>query len=182
MYESDIPQMMYLVATSISISGENNTTLPIRIELIGSFPAVIVSMSRSRSTWLAWVFLPSAGVALVAVYLDPLNAGWAIGRVAFLILVASLALVFYRLLHPGSGVLAGYMRREGRQMFMRLHRLWYPLLFVAPLALGALSAMGYRYTAGFLLENLVDTSWMFVGLVVLARAALVSGDPRKPGE
>jgi potassium efflux system protein len=31
--------------------------------------------------------------------------------------------------------------------------------------------MGYFYTAGTLLENLVDTIWMFVGLVVLAGLA-----------
>jgi potassium efflux system protein len=126
---------------------------------------------RRELDWLTLVFLPSAGVALVAVYLDPLNAGWAIGRLAFLILVASLALAFFRLLHPGSGVLAGYLGAEGRQTFLLLSRLLYPLLIAAPLLLGGLSLLGYFYTAGTLLENLVETIWMFTGLIVTAGLA-----------
>jgi potassium efflux system protein len=56
-------------------------------------------------------------------------------------------------------------------MFLRLHRFFYPLLVAAPLALGVLSVMGYLYTAGTLLENLVETTWMLVALIVLAGLA-----------
>ena len=120
---------------------------------------------------LSWIYLPAAGVTLVAYHLDPLNVGWALGRAAFAVLVASLAFAFYRLLHPASGVLATYLGREERRTFRRLHRLWYPLLVAAPLALGLLSVLGYFYTAGVLLKLLVNTAWMIVGLVLLSAFA-----------
>jgi potassium efflux system protein len=117
---------------------------------------------------LTWIAVPAAGVVLLAVYLDPLNAGWAVGRAAFIVLIASLAFAFYRLLHPGSGALSSFLHGKERQMFLRLHRLFFPLLVAAPLALGVLSVLGYLYTAGTLLENLIETTWMLVVLIILA--------------
>ena len=117
---------------------------------------------------LSWIFLPASAVAIVAFLLDPLNAGWAVGRTSFVIMVASLAFALYRLLHPKSGVLAGYLGRPDNRIFRRLHRLWYPALVIAPLALGVLSVMGYLYTAGTLLALLVETLWLVAGLVILA--------------
>jgi potassium efflux system protein len=103
--------------------------------------------------------------------LDPLNAGWAVGRTSFVIMVASLAFALYRLLHAKSGVLAAYLGRPDNRIFRRLHRLWYPALVIAPLALGVLSVMGYLYTAGTLLALLVETLWLVAGLVILAAMA-----------
>jgi len=82
-----------------------------------------------------------------------------------------LAFAFYRLLHPDSGVLSNFLHGKERQSFLRLHRVFFPLLVAAPLALGVLSVLGYLYTAGTLLENLVETTWMLVALVVLAGLA-----------
>ncbi len=103
--------------------------------------------------------------------MDPLNAGWAVGRSSFVIMVASLAFALYRLLHPKSGVLAGYLRRPDNRIFRRLHRLWYPALVIAPLTLAVLSIMGYLYAAVTLLSLLVETIWFVVGLVILAALA-----------
>jgi potassium efflux system protein len=117
---------------------------------------------------LSWIFLPASAVAIVAFLLDPLNAGWAVGRTSFLIMVAALAFALYRLLHPNSGVLAGYLGGPDNRISRRLHRLWYPALVIAPLALGVLSVMGYLYTAGTLLALLVETLWLVAGLAILA--------------
>jgi potassium efflux system protein len=83
-------------------------------------------------------------------------------------MAASLAFALYRLLHPDSGVLAGYLSRPDNEKSGRLHRFWYPALVVAPLSLGVLSLIGYLYTAGTLLELLVETIWLVAGLVLLA--------------
>nr|ESQ16688.1 MAG: hypothetical protein N838_25670 [Thiohalocapsa sp. PB-PSB1] len=126
---------------------------------------------RSALNQLSWVFLPASAVAIVAFLLDPLNAGWAVGRTSFVIMVASLAFALYRLLHAKSGVLAAYLGRPDNRIFRRLHRLWYPALVIAPLALGVLSVMGYLYTAGTLLALLVETLWLVAGLLILAALA-----------
>ena len=135
------------------------------------WPESSLRLLRRELGQLSWIYLPAAAVALGAFTLDPLNAGWAVGRAAFLILVASLAFAFYRLLHPDSGVLAAYLDRKEQRRFRSLHRLWFPLLVIAPLALGVLSLMGYLYTARTLVELLLDTTWMVVGLVLLAALA-----------
>jgi potassium efflux system protein len=135
------------------------------------WPEPSLRLLRRELDRLSWIYLPAAGVTLVIVHLDPLHAGWAVGRVAFVILAASLAFAFFRLLHPGSGVLAQKKRGGERRRLPFLHRVWYPLLIMAPLALGVLAVLGYMYTAGTLLGRLVDTAWMVVGLVVVAALA-----------
>jgi len=132
------------------------------------WPESSLRLLRRELDRLSWVFLPAAGVFIVAIRLDPLNAGWLIGRVAFVILVASLAFAFLRLLSPGSGVLAPYLSAAERQTFGRLYRFFYPPLVLAPLALGLLFVMGYLYTAGTLVKLAVESAWMVVGLIVLA--------------
>ena len=135
------------------------------------WPESSLRLLRSELERLSWIFLPAALVAMVASRLDPLNAGWALGLVPFLIAMGSLAFAFARLLHPKRGVLAGYTRQRQRRTFRHLHRLWYPLLVVYPLALGVLALMGYLYTAGTLSVLLLDTAWFVVELILLAALA-----------
>jgi potassium efflux system protein len=135
------------------------------------WPETSLGLLRRELDRLSWTYLPAAGVTLVIVYLDPLNAGWAVGRVAFVVLVASLAFAFFRLLHPSSGVLAHRTRARERRTLPFLNRFWYPLLILAPMALGALAVLGYLYTAGTLLDRFVSTSWMVVALIILAALA-----------
>ena len=135
------------------------------------WPNSTVHRLRRELDRLTWVAIPATGVVFFAVYLDPLNAGWSVGRAAFIVLAASLSFAFYRLLHPDSGVLSNFLHRKERRMFLRLHRVFYPLLVAAPLALGVLAVLGYLYTVGMLLENLVETIWMLIALVVLAGLA-----------
>jgi potassium efflux system protein len=135
------------------------------------WPEPSLRLLRRELDRLSWTYLPAAGVTLVVVHLDPLNAGWAVGRVALLVPVASLAFAFFRLLHPNSGVLTKKKRGRDRRMLPFLHQFWYPLLIIAPLALGLLAVLGYLYTAGTLLDRFVDTAWMVVALIILAALA-----------
>jgi potassium efflux system protein len=135
------------------------------------WPESSLRLLRRELDRLSWIYLPAVAVTLVSYHLDPLNLGWALGRTAFVVVTASLAFAFYSLLHPASGVLATYARGSGHRTFRRLQRFWYPLLVIAPLALGLLSVLGYIYTAGTLMELLVDSTWMIVGLVLISSFA-----------
>jgi len=55
------------------------------------WPESSLRLLRKELDRLTRVFIPAALVTTVTFYLDPLNAGWEVGRVAFLIMVASLA-------------------------------------------------------------------------------------------
>ena len=135
------------------------------------WPESSLQLLRKELDRLTWIYLPAFLVSVIAFYLDPLNFGWAIGRAAFVIMVGALSFAFYRLLHPKSGALAGYMHQPDRTTFRGLHRLWYPLLVATPLILGALSLMGYAYTAGILTGLLLQSVWMLVCLVIITALA-----------
>ncbi|MEA3644008.1 MAG: hypothetical protein VBE63_29405, partial [Lamprobacter sp.] len=109
------------------------------------WPAPSLRLLRRELDRLSWTYLPAAAVLLVIVHLDPLNAGWAAGRVAFVALVVSLAIAFYRLLHPRTGVFAHSTRREAGRPLPFIDRLLYPLIVIAPLVIGVLEVMGYLY-------------------------------------
>ncbi|MBT8130398.1 MAG: mechanosensitive ion channel [Gammaproteobacteria bacterium] len=135
------------------------------------WPKSSLVLLRHEMDRLSWIYLPAALISFVVFYLDPLNAGWEIGRIAFLVMIVSLAFAFYQLLHPVRGVFAGYMKKSGRNSARRLLLPFYVVLVMAPLALGVLSLTGYLYTAGILLSLLLQTSWLIVGLVILAELA-----------
>ena len=158
------------------------------------WPESSLRLLRSELQRLSWIFLPAAlAWPWSPSRLDPLDAGWALGLIPFLIAMGSLAVAFARLLHPKRGVLAGYARQPQRRTFKQLQRLWYPLLVVYPLALGVLALLGYLYTAGTLSVLLLETAWFLVELILLAalvqrwllvarrRLALRGGDGAAPG-
>jgi potassium efflux system protein len=126
-------------------------------------------------------------VLLVIVHLDPVNAGWAAGRAAFVILVTALSFSLFCLLHPKNGLLAHATRRPGRPTRALLHPFWYPFLVVAPLALVLLLAtLGVQWSQlqwlvaalgvgiGFGLQEIVAN---FVsGLIILFERPVRVGD------
>ncbi|WP_462320500.1 mechanosensitive ion channel domain-containing protein [Halochromatium sp.] len=135
------------------------------------WPASSLRLLRGELDRLSWTYLPAAAVLLVIVHLDPLNAGWAVGRVAFVALVVSLSISFYRLLHPRTGVFAHSTRREAGRPPPFIYRLLYPLIVIAPLVIGVLELMGYLYTAETLLSRFVQSAWMVVALILVAALA-----------
>jgi potassium efflux system protein len=135
------------------------------------WPEPSLRLLRRELDRLSWTYLLAAGVLMVIVRLDPLNAGWAAGRVAFMVLAITLAVAFFRLLHPRSGVFAHALRGAQGRTRPLLYPFWYPLLVIAPLALAVLDLLGYLYTAATLLGRFVQSAWMVVALVLLTALA-----------
>ena len=135
------------------------------------WPASNVSLLRSELNRLGWIYLPASLVVYITFYLDPLNAGWEIGRIAFLLMVCALAFAFYKLLHPVHGVLHDYITRSKSRALKTSRWPLYTLVVTAPLLLGVLSLMGYLYSSTILFKLLITTSSLFVGLIILAQMA-----------
>ena len=131
------------------------------------WPASRVQLLRSELDRLTWIFLPATLVAAVAVSLDPLNGGWAIGKVAFLVLAVSLSFAFYRLLHPAKGIFAPPSGVEIRRNPQRLLWLGYLALVAAPLALGVIAVLGYLHAAGTLFGLFLTTTGLLVTVWLL---------------
>lgn len=126
------------------------------------WPAARVQLLRTELDRLSWVFLPAAMVAAVTVQLDPLNGGWAIGRIAFLVMAASLSFAFYRLLHPAKGMFASSSAPERQHTTPRFQWLGYLALVVLPLALGIIAILGYVLAALTLFDLLLKTTGLLV--------------------
>ena len=131
------------------------------------WPAARVQLLRTELDRLTWIFLPAAMVAAVAAQLDPLNGGWAIGRVAFLVLAGSLSFAFYRLLHPVKGMFASSSGHESQRATPRLRWLGYLALVAAPLVLGTIAILGYLLAALTLFDLLLKTAWLLVTVWLL---------------
>jgi len=131
------------------------------------WPAARVQLLRTELDRLTWIFLPAAMVAAVAVQLDPLNGGWAIGRVAFLVLACSLSFAFYRLLHPDKGIFALPSGLERQRKAKRMRWLGYLVLVAAPLALGVIAVLGYLHAASTLFGELLTTVWLLISVWLL---------------
>jgi potassium efflux system protein len=128
------------------------------------WPESSLQLLRTELDRLTWTFLPAALSAMLAAKLDPLDGDWVAWRLFFLVAMGSLALAFYRLLHPQRGILAGYLRERRRQSLNHLYRFGYSLAVVFPLALGVLSLLGYRNSAGAFTQLLLETVWLAVTL------------------
>ena len=131
------------------------------------WPAARVRLLRTELDRLTWIFLPAAMVAAVAVRLDPLNGGWAIGRVAFLVLAGSLSFAFYRLLHPVKGMFASSSGQKSQPATPRLRWLGYLALVAAPLVLGIIAILGYLLAAFTLFGLMLKTTWLLVTVWLL---------------
>ena len=145
------------------------------------WPVTRVQLLRAELDRLTWIFLPAGMVVAVTFLLDPLNAGWAIGRIAFLILAVSLSFAFYRLLHTDTGIFAPPPDSERQPGAQRLRWLGYLALVAAPLVLGVIAVLGYLHAAGTLFNKLMMTVWvlLFVWLLwELARRWLLIAQRR----
>jgi potassium efflux system protein len=126
------------------------------------WPEARVLLLRTELDRLTWIFLPAAMVTAVAVQLDPLNGGWAIGRTAFLVAAGSLSFAFYRLLNPKKGIFATSSDAKRQRMAQRLRWLGYLALVSTPLLLGIVAVWGYLLAADTLFAKLLTTIWLLI--------------------
>ena len=89
------------------------------------------------------------------------------GRIAFISMMALLALVSHAIAHPDRGVAAEHYKSNPDANISRLRWLWYTLGVGMPLMLAGLATVGYLYTAAVLSKLLVDTIWMAFGMIVV---------------
>jgi len=136
------------------------------------WPQDSLRMLRREIYRLMLVFVPVSFLTGIVIRQDTASQGGTLGLSCFIAVMGSLALFFYRTLHPGHGVLERYLRRHKESLLARSSRLWFALAVSGPAAFVALALAGYLYTAGTLTTNLINTAWMILGLVVVQNFAL----------
>ncbi len=95
-----------------------------------------------------------------------------LGRLFFVALMIVLALVLHPLEHPRHGIAGAYFDRDPGSRMSRLRWLWYVLAVGGPISLGLLALSGFLYTAGMLIDHLIDTIWLILTLTVINLSVL----------
>jgi potassium efflux system protein len=131
------------------------------------WPEQSLTMLRRQLARLIFTLLPAVLLAVLTLNLNALPSGAGIERLAFVLVLATLALFFYRLFSPGQGALQPYMARKPTSLFARLRHLWLVMSLAVPVALAVLAIAGYHYTAGILTGSLIETMWLILMLVIV---------------
>ena len=134
------------------------------------WPADALVRLRRSFDWLAYLLLPVGFVALVIYNSDDAALAGSLGRMAVLLLLVGIAVIFARLLHPSSGPLHAFLADNPRSLANRLRGLWYPLVVGVPLVLAGLALTGYLHTAGTLLQSIIHTLWLALALILVHQA------------
>ncbi len=89
-----------------------------------------------------------------------------LSRLALTGLLLATAILVFRTMRPGDGVLSGVLSRSPGGWMVRLQPIWYGGLVLGPVGLGVLSALGYHHTAVQLTRQAAITVSFFVGVFV----------------
>lgn len=131
------------------------------------WPGRNLELLRRQIHLLMWILLPAAFVVVVAGSRGIGSESLGLARLAFVVLMLSLAHFFARVLSPREGVVREAIAGNPRGLLSRLRYLWYPLAVGIPVVLAGLSLIGYFYAAGVLTRSLVNSLWLILGLVLV---------------
>ena len=96
--------------------------------------------------------------------LTPLSLG--LGRLTFVLLMASSAILIWRLWRRDSAILT-QLAASRPGWAVRYHALWFPLALAVPLGLALAAMAGYYYAAFYLAERAFRTLWFFLVLMLV---------------
>ena len=135
------------------------------------WPTSSLQPLRKQLGILMVTFLPAAMIAISSIQYGS-NIKGALSRIAFGVVMASMAWFFYRLFGPREPVLSAEFERHPNSLLTRFRYLWMALALVIPLLLVVLATAGFLYTAGTLTGSLVDTLWLILGFLIIHQMAV----------
>lgn len=130
------------------------------------WPQTILRPLRNQLSILMATFLPAGLVAVASIHYGSTIEG-ALARIAFVIVMGTLAWFFFRLFGPKNPILATEFKRHPDSLLTRFRHLWMALALLIPLLLVILAISGFLYTAATLTGSLIDTLWLVLGFLVI---------------
>jgi potassium efflux system protein len=117
--------------------------------------------------WFTPAVLVAGFIASVTLRTADQTWGTGVGRLAFVALMAIFTVFFYRLSKPDGGTLSILLSGNQQSTPFQLRRLWFVLLVFPPIVAAGVSLAGYVYTAGTLIDHILQTVWFTLGVVIV---------------
>jgi potassium efflux system protein len=131
------------------------------------WPETTLALLRRETTWLQVTFLPTVFLTQVAFTANyHVSGGFAFARLAFLLTLASLAVSFYRILHPRTGIWQDLSEEKPRHILARLYPVFFFLAMLLFLLFSGLILSGFINSVGMLMSRFIDSLWLALGLIV----------------
>ncbi|MCA9215997.1 MAG: mechanosensitive ion channel [Planctomycetales bacterium] len=134
------------------------------------WPAKINTAIRHELKFCRVFILPTCFVTETLIAGDGISQRGDVQRIAFILGMAILAIVIYRLLRP-TGVLRDYLASNPSSLISKVKYLLPTTSMFLPMSLALLAAAGYFYTAQMLFWRLYAT-FVFVTLLIVVRSVL----------
>ena len=132
------------------------------------WPSRSTQLLRKNLRWFIDLAIPA--VTVVGIVAQFGEARWenSLGRLTYCLLMSLCFIYLLALLHPNKGVFSSFLSTHAGGWIDRLKYIWYFGFAVGPLALMALSLMGFHYTAIRLSMLLHTTFITLIGLLLLS--------------
>ena len=133
-----------------------------------NWPQACLTHLRRRLRWLTALGLPLVWW-LVGLEVQSLDPKWSssLGRASFVLVMLLLAGVFHRILMAPASPYRQVILYSERGWLKPLQLAWRPAIVTLPVALAALSAVGYYYTAQQAAVRLLETVAMLLAVLTL---------------
>ena len=131
------------------------------------WPATSLRLLRRDIDIFIYTFLPPGFIALVVIYSDIAGHDEGLGRLAFVLAALALTVFFYRVLNPGTGAMREFAIHQKKPAKLGIRYLWLVIAVVIPIGSVILALLGYLYSAGTLLGNLIQSLWLILELIIL---------------
>jgi potassium efflux system protein len=128
---------------------------------------VVREQTLRHLRWFIPFSMPLAFLVAATHGSDPAPEIERLGRVAFIVLMAGVAVLAARLLRRHGALAEPLLHGNAEGWFRQLHFLWFPLAVGTPLALAVTSALGYHYTAMHLEQRVQMTLWFLLGMLIV---------------
>ncbi len=131
------------------------------------WPATSLRLLRRDIDIFIYTFLPPGFIALILIYSDIPGHHEGLGRLAFVLAALALTVFFYRVLNPNTGAMREFAINQKRPAKLGIRYLWLVIAVVIPIGSVILALLGYLYSAGTLLGNLIQSLWIILEMVIL---------------
>ena len=135
------------------------------------WPKSSVQLLRKEFHRFMISFIPIIFITITTYNYSDLSMEQGLGRISIMLTLVLLGTFFYRLYGSKTAV-QKLQHRFPDFLFVNKRLLWISLLLLMPAALITLTVLGYIYSAGVLIYNLLQTLWFALGLIVVQQLAL----------